>query len=508
MFSALKKITGRNSTSPGGSAQNGVCESNGVVVGSQCHSIASMPASLQKKFSRGVHYNMKLLLRGDIATGKTTLFKRLQGEKFNEEYVQSDEIQVSAIQWNHKATDDIVKVDVWDVVDKGKKRIKLEGLKIAETDSSGPGSLPGAGGSDASLDACLDAEFLDVYQGAHGVIFLFDVTKQWTFDYVTREVPRVPEHIPVLVLANFIDKSHHRAVTRDQAVGFIEHLEGREASNVRYAESSMRNGFGLRFLHKFLSLPYLTLQRQSLVQQLERNEHEMRATSMELDLYLQSEDSDYERFSKGLTEKRRQEAEKAAPKPTVDVVVGQQSNTVPSEKGTRYSFFHYFSFQLPMRSFSAQATAASFPTSPRTVMSPAPMLKIPESSKPGASSSSTSNIVEAEKAAAVAAISAAAAVTANGSKGSPSKGGGGGGGDNSVDNFVPDSGEIDFFLDDTSESRSNANPAVGGAHGADGDDTSDDEDGGNPMVAKFQEDIDDDDEGGPSPVAKGDYDAL
>jgi hypothetical protein len=43
------------------------------------------------------------------------------------------------------------------------------------------------------------------------------------------------------------------------------------------------------------SLPYLTLQRQSLMQQLERNGHEMRATSMELDLYLQSEDSDYDR---------------------------------------------------------------------------------------------------------------------------------------------------------------------------------------------------------------------
>ena len=47
--------------------------------------------------------------RGDRASGKTTLFKRLQGEKFSEDYEQSEEISVSAIQWNHKATDDIVK---------------------------------------------------------------------------------------------------------------------------------------------------------------------------------------------------------------------------------------------------------------------------------------------------------------------------------------------------------------------------------------------------------------
>ena len=72
-----------------------------------------------------------------------------------------------------------------------------------------------------------DEPIVHRHQGAHGVIFLFDVTKAWTFDYVTREVGRVPAHIPVLVLANFIDRAHHRAVTREQALGFIEHLEGK-----------------------------------------------------------------------------------------------------------------------------------------------------------------------------------------------------------------------------------------------------------------------------------------
>ena len=50
------------------------------------------------------------------------------------------------------------------------------------------------------------------------------MTKAWTFEYVTREVPKVPPHIPVLVLANFIDKAHHRVISREQALGFIEHL--------------------------------------------------------------------------------------------------------------------------------------------------------------------------------------------------------------------------------------------------------------------------------------------
>ena len=56
------------------------------------------------------------------------------------------------------------------------------------------------------LEPALDAEFVDVYKGAHGAILMFDVTKAWTFDYVKKEAFKVPKHIPILVLANFIDK--------------------------------------------------------------------------------------------------------------------------------------------------------------------------------------------------------------------------------------------------------------------------------------------------------------
>ena len=34
------------------------------------------------------------------------------------------------------------------------------------------------------------------------------------------------------------------------------------SGEVRYAESSMCNGFGLRYMHKFFNLPYLQLQVQ------------------------------------------------------------------------------------------------------------------------------------------------------------------------------------------------------------------------------------------------------
>nr|CAD7581672.1 unnamed protein product [Timema californicum] len=119
-------------------------------------------------------------------------------------------LQVACIQWSYKATDDVVKVEVWDVVDRGKKKRRFDGLKLENSQLEMP------------EEPALDAEFLDVYKGTNGVIIMMDITKSWTFDYVQRELPKVPDHIPVLVLANHCDMAHHRTVTPDHVTYFIE----------------------------------------------------------------------------------------------------------------------------------------------------------------------------------------------------------------------------------------------------------------------------------------------
>ena len=40
------------------------------------------------------NFSVKLIIKGDRNVGKTALFHRLQGEKFKEEYIPTDEIQV------------------------------------------------------------------------------------------------------------------------------------------------------------------------------------------------------------------------------------------------------------------------------------------------------------------------------------------------------------------------------------------------------------------------------
>lgn len=88
---------------------------------------------------------------------------------------------------------------------------------------------------------------------------------------------------------------HHRTVSGDVVVAFSEGLE--RVAPVRYAETSMRNGFGLRYLHKFLNVPFLQLQRESLQQQLLTNERETQLTLQELDLYQETNaDNSYDKY--------------------------------------------------------------------------------------------------------------------------------------------------------------------------------------------------------------------
>ncbi|KAH9425261.1 Rab-like protein 6 [Dermatophagoides pteronyssinus] len=279
-----------------------------------------MDQYLQKKFARGIQYNMKIIIRGDRNVGKTCLYYRLQGDKFHEEYVASEEIKVASIQWNYNATDDVVKVEIWDVVDKGKKREIFNHQQSSSTAKDQNvlkmhnNNQSNQNDTNINDSPALDAEFVDVYKGTNGVIFLFDMTKSWTFDYIQREIHHCPRNIPILILANHRDMGHHRSITSDQVHGFIESIiqedqqSGRtRTGQIRYSECSMRNGFGLRYLYKFFNLPYLHLQRETMLKQLERNHCEMDATCQELDTMLDNDD--YDNFLEMLTNKRRMMAD-------------------------------------------------------------------------------------------------------------------------------------------------------------------------------------------------------
>lgn len=112
-------------------------------------------------------------------------------------------------------SNDIVKIEVWDVVDKAHNNSnkKDTGIKLEHTNSSPSLSSPplNVEKSDdhhdkekqqdpSSPSLALDASTVDVYRNTHAALLIFDITKQWTFDYINNALVNIPDNVAVLVL--------------------------------------------------------------------------------------------------------------------------------------------------------------------------------------------------------------------------------------------------------------------------------------------------------------------
>ncbi|XP_065086957.1 rab-like protein 6 isoform X2 [Ochlerotatus camptorhynchus] len=450
MFSVFKKLATK-SDGPGGGVGAGGGSTLPGSVGQQ------MSDSLRKKFSRGVQYNMKVIIKGDRNVGKSCLLERLQGKAFLEQYNPTDQIQVASIQWSFKATDDIVKVEVWDVVDRGKSKQKAGGLKL-NTDAL------------AEEIPVLDAEFLDVYKGTHCVIIMMDITKAWTFDYVCRELPKVPGEIPVLLLGNHCDMGHHRVISKDQIQGFIEEASQHRTAEIVYGDSSMRNGFGLRLLHKFFGIPFLYLQRSALEASMKKNEQDADICRLEITEFLKSDESDYSNFLENLISRKKPQPVSAPstpleqmPRPTKSIILGGGHPIIVPDKNSH----------LAVASTSTVNTAKLASPGGKKLATPlahksqsVEALRIPKSATMG------SIPVEGSS-------SGFVATGGGGALGSP------GGKISNVDEFCPDGGVLDkSFLDDAIDGpvgMPESNPVQ--------DTDSEDDSHHNPLVSRFDDEF-------------------
>eukprot|EP00026_Physarum_polycephalum_P002232 Phypoly_transcript_02237.p1 GENE.Phypoly_transcript_02237~~Phypoly_transcript_02237.p1 ORF type:complete len:879 (+),score=264.71 Phypoly_transcript_02237:115-2751(+) len=270
--------------------------------------ISQMDSEMKKKLSGGgIKYNIKVVIKGDRNTGKTNLWRRLQGLSYQDAYIPTPEIQIATINWNYKVSDDIVKVEVWDVVDKAKPKKRQNSstsLKLSngvdeddEDETSAQPPVPGSNqvagdrtrtGSFAVNS--LDANTVDVLRGAHAVIIMVDPTKKWTWDYAQREVPKIAaENIYTLVLANYRDMGEHRVVTEYEIKEFCK----QQGDMVKCLEASMLNGYGLKSVVCFFNIPFLYMQRSYIQQQLDRNMEEIKSAEDELKFITKEQGYDF-----------------------------------------------------------------------------------------------------------------------------------------------------------------------------------------------------------------------
>ena len=114
--------------------------------------------------------------------GKTQLLRRLQGLDFVAEYTATPEISTAHLIWTCPATNERVKVEFWDVVDKG---IQPSSTWAGVTGSKG---VDAQEPSQQEAVVLLDAETIDVYRGCDGVIFMHNPTQSESTAYVVAKL--------------------------------------------------------------------------------------------------------------------------------------------------------------------------------------------------------------------------------------------------------------------------------------------------------------------------------
>jgi len=223
----------------------------------RARAIGKMDVEMRKKYgSKGGKFNFKVVVRGDSSTGKSTLLRRLRGGTFVPDYTPTPEIKTAHIPWQARSSpEDNVMLEVWDVVDRARKRDVSESLTLAHKGDAEAGqhTFP------------LDATMVDVYQNCHAAVFLIDPSKKWTYEYVQRELPLVPEHVPTCILINFRDyPASKRAIRSEEVEADCEAAFSGRPFRPFVVETSLLNCYGLSALSTFLHIPFLCLKRASL----------------------------------------------------------------------------------------------------------------------------------------------------------------------------------------------------------------------------------------------------
>lgn len=208
----------------------------------------------------GVTYNMKLVIRGDRGVGKTSLYKRLQGQPIPETHIRTPCISTAKIHWHggSPAIDDRIQVEIWDVVDEASSsNVELE----TEDMVLGP-----------------DASSVDVYRNCHGVLLLFNIHQRQTLEYVKHMLTRIPRDVPTVVIGTFRDCA--REVFK-QDLAFLWTVTPRPVE-VQYFEMSLVNCYGLKILYQYFKVPFYLLKVQTQKLLLKETERRLLESKYEL----------------------------------------------------------------------------------------------------------------------------------------------------------------------------------------------------------------------------------
>jgi len=160
----------------------------------------------------------KIVLLGEMSTGKTCLVLRLVKNEFSEKELPT----IGAAFMVHKMNvdDKTVKLEIWDTA--GQERFR-------------------------SLAPMY-------YKGAAAAVIVYDITKPESFDTLIRWVEelkvRAPPNIVIALAGNKCDLESERAITVEQAEQYLQKIEEGGGERPIFFECSAKSGQGVQELFK------------------------------------------------------------------------------------------------------------------------------------------------------------------------------------------------------------------------------------------------------------------
>ena len=170
----------------------------------------------------------------------------------------------------------------------------------------------------------------DLYVNVDAVFLIFDPRKQWTLDYVIKELKLVPPKTAVLVLSNFRDCSDCNSELIEQARNVCRSSK----RVVRFLEVSCANAYGKMQVFTFLNIPFLKKQEEHLKLLVERNtedqllateEFEMVSTEQNYSNHLKWADDSISILKKAPIEAPKEAKKQSIVTPTKPNAMGEKS---------------------------------------------------------------------------------------------------------------------------------------------------------------------------------------
>ena len=160
--------------------------------------------------SNNVNFTFKLLLLGDSTVGKTCFFTRFTDNIYMESHLSTIGTEIS---------DKVVEID-----DKKKKNKKVK-IRVQLTDTAGQDRFRFVAGN--------------YFKSTNGILLLYDVTSQTTFDHITNWIKQITDNASADVKIDVT--SEERVVSKEAGEELakklnLKYMEGSAKENINVAE--------------------------------------------------------------------------------------------------------------------------------------------------------------------------------------------------------------------------------------------------------------------------------